>query len=53
MTPRLWRCAVRSIDGETFPDPGLPGPVTNKLMDAYQEEVNFDYVGQYLAHLSD
>ncbi len=44
-------CPVRSFNGEVVADPQIPGPVTKRLMDAYAEEVDHDFVGQYLAHL--
>lgn len=30
---------------------GIPGPITEKLTQAYVRSVDFDFVGQYLAHL--
>ncbi|MEO1191593.1 MAG: aminotransferase class IV [Pseudomonadota bacterium] len=46
-------CAVpvASLDGQTFRH-GQPGPVTKQIMEAFAEEVDFDYVGQYLRFLS-
>lgn len=31
----------------------VPGPVTQRLLDAYSEELGLDIAGQYLSHLSD
>ncbi|MGM0584220.1 MAG: aminotransferase class IV [Pseudomonadota bacterium] len=49
----LCMCPVRSFDGESTAVTDIPGPVTKRLMDAYAEEVGHDFVGQYLAHLTD
>jgi branched-chain amino acid aminotransferase len=49
----LCMCPVRSFNGEATAVPEVPGPVTKRLMEAYAEEVGFDFVGQYLAHLDD
>ena len=46
-------CPVRSFDGQAVVEKQIPGPITKKLMDAYCEEVGFDFVAQYLAHLKD
>jgi branched-chain amino acid aminotransferase len=43
-------CPVRSIGGRMLPVP-LPGPVTRRLSEAYAEEVDCDFVAQYLRHL--
>jgi branched-chain amino acid aminotransferase len=43
-------CPVTSIDGRKVAD-GRTGPVTEKLMQAFRELVQFDYVAQYRAHL--
>ena len=32
-------------------DGALPGPVTQRIMAAFAEEVQFDFVGQYLNFL--
>ncbi|MBU2090519.1 MAG: aminotransferase class IV, partial [Alphaproteobacteria bacterium] len=45
-------CPVRSINGRTIGDGKVPGPVTRKLIDAYAQSVDFDFMGQYLSHLS-
>jgi branched-chain amino acid aminotransferase len=47
----LCMCPVRGFDGHAVAVPDIPGPVTARLMAAYAEEVGFDFVGQYLAHL--
>jgi hypothetical protein len=31
----------------------LPGPITRRLLDAYNEEIGLDIAEQYLSHLSD
>jgi branched-chain amino acid aminotransferase len=43
-------CPVRSIAGRALPGP-LPGPVTRRLTEAYAQEVDCDFVAQYLRHL--
>jgi branched-chain amino acid aminotransferase len=47
----LCLCPVRSIGGRVLPTP-LPGPVTQRLSEAYAHEVGCDFVAQYLRHLS-
>ena len=44
-------CGVRSLNGRTFGAGWVPGPVTERLIDAYKEMVGCDFVAQYLAHL--
>ena len=44
-------CPVATISGQAVGDTAVPGPVTKQLMDAFVEEVGFDYVAQYLSHL--
>ena len=44
-------CGVRSLNGRTFGAGGVPGPVTERLIDAYTEMVGCDFVAQYLARL--
>lgn len=44
-------CPVKSFNGEATVDTAIPGPVTKKLMDAYGQEIGFDYVAQYMAHM--
>ena len=44
-------CPVKSFNGETTADATIPGPVTQRLMDAYSEEIGFDYVAQYISHM--
>ena len=46
-------CPVRTVNGATIGDGNVPGPITKKLMDAYVELVDFDWVGQYLKRLDD
>lgn len=43
-------CPISTINGYAY-EAGAPGPVTKRLMDAFAEEVGFDYVGQYLRFL--
>ena len=43
-------CPISTLNGHPYPA-GAPGPVTKRLMDAFSEEVGFDYVGQYLRFL--
>ena len=40
-------CPCRSINGRTFAEGGVPGPVTEKLMNLYVDLVGFDWVSQY------
>ncbi len=47
----LCLCPVRSIGGHMLPAP-LPGPVTQRLSEAYAREVGCDFVAQYLRHLA-
>jgi branched-chain amino acid aminotransferase len=44
-------CGVRSLNGRTFGAGRVPGPVTERLIDAYKEMVGCDFVAQYLARL--
>jgi branched-chain amino acid aminotransferase len=44
-------CGVRSLNGRSFAAGRVPGPVTQKLIDAYREMVGCDFVAQYLARL--
>jgi branched-chain amino acid aminotransferase len=44
-------CGVRSFNGRTFGAGRVPGPVTQKLIDAYRQMVGCDFVAQYLARL--
>lgn len=44
-------CPVKSFNGEATTNTAIPGPITAKLMDAYSEEIGFDYVAQYIAHM--
>jgi branched-chain amino acid aminotransferase len=46
-------CGVRSLNGRTFGGGRVPGPVTQRLIDAYREMVGCDFVAQYLARLDD
>jgi branched-chain amino acid aminotransferase len=44
-------CGVRSLNGRVFGADRVPGPVTQRLIDAYKEMVGCDFVAQYLARL--
>ena len=44
-------CGARSLNGRYFAAGQVPGPVTQKLIDAYKEMVGCDFVAQYLARL--
>jgi branched-chain amino acid aminotransferase len=44
-------CAVRSINGRSLGSGAVPGPVTRRLTEAYQQLVDCDFVTQYLRHL--
>jgi branched-chain amino acid aminotransferase len=43
-------CPVRSINGVLFGDGTVPGPITNRLMQAYVDFVGFDWISQYTKH---
>jgi len=44
-------CPVRSIHGRKVNHPDLPGPVTQRLIDAYIKLVSCDFIAQYRRHL--
>ena len=44
-------CGVRSLNGRIFGAGRMPGPVTQRLIDAYKRMVGCDFVAQYLARL--
>jgi len=44
-------CGVRSLNGRKFGAAQVPGPITQKLIDAYRDMVGCDFVAQYLARL--
>ncbi len=44
-------CAVSSINGMLVGDGKVPGPVTQRIIDAYRDLVDYDFVAQYLRHL--
>ena len=44
-------CGVRSFNGAAIGVGTVPGPITQRLIDAYAESVGCDYVGQYTARL--
>ena len=39
------------FNGRTFTAAAVPGPITQRLIDAYKELVGCDFVGQYLQRL--
>jgi hypothetical protein len=43
---------VASVNGRKIGSV-LPGPVTQQLIEAYKEELDFDFVGQFLRRLED
>jgi branched-chain amino acid aminotransferase len=45
-------CPVISFNGKVVGDGKVPGPITQKLIDAYSDLVDCDFVGQYLQYLS-
>ena len=46
-------CPVASMDGRAPLAPGIPGPVTRRLMDGYKDLLQFDFEQQYLQFLKD
>jgi branched-chain amino acid aminotransferase len=44
-------CGVRSLNGRSFAADKVPGPITQRLIDAYKELVDCDFVAQYLQRL--
>ncbi|MBT4394270.1 MAG: branched-chain amino acid aminotransferase [Acidiferrobacteraceae bacterium] len=44
-------CPVRTYDGVNLGGPQIPGPVTQRLSDAFAGEVGYDFVSQYLQAL--
>ena len=44
-------CPVRSINGRPMRERAIPGPITQKVIDAYARLVGFDFVAQYLRQL--
>ena len=46
-------CPVKGFNGEATAVTEVPGPVTRRLMDAYAELVDYDWMGQYLKRLED
>lgn len=45
-------CPVRGFNGGRLGAEEIPGPVTKLLSDAYCDLVGFDFVGQFLKHLT-
>jgi branched-chain amino acid aminotransferase len=48
----LCLCPVRSINGRHVGVDTIPGPVTQRLMDAFAKLLDFDYVAQYKRRLN-
>lgn len=44
-------CPVASFNGQTIGD-AIPGPVTQRLMNGFAQEVGLDFAEQYLSYLS-
>jgi branched-chain amino acid aminotransferase len=44
-------CGVRSLNGRIFAAGAVPGPITQRLIDAYKDLVGCDFVAQYLQRL--
>lgn len=44
-------CPVGSFNGQALANPATPGPITQRLMDGFTEEVGADFAAQYLRHL--
>jgi branched-chain amino acid aminotransferase len=44
-------CPVSSVNGTVIGNGSIPGPITQRLIDAYVELVDCDFVAQYLKHL--
>jgi branched-chain amino acid aminotransferase len=44
-------CGVKSLNGRSFAAGKPPGPITQRLIDAYKELVACDFVAQYLQQL--
>ena len=44
-------CAVRSFNGVDVGAGPVPGPVTQRIIDAYCRMVDYDFVAQYLKRL--
>jgi branched-chain amino acid aminotransferase len=42
----LCACPVASVNGSAY-DTGIPGPVTQRIMDGFADRVGMDYVAQY------
>ncbi len=45
-------CPVRSINGRHVAADAIPGPVTQRLIDAYAKLLDFDFVAQYRRRLA-
>jgi branched-chain amino acid aminotransferase len=44
-------CPVQSINAVKLKYPAVPGPVTQRIIDAYKTVAGFDFYAQYLQHL--
>jgi len=45
-------CPVRTFNNKTVGDGKIPGPITQKLIDAYTDLVDCDFVAQYLQYVN-
>jgi len=45
-------CPVASLNGQKIGDGSVPGPQTQRLIEAFSQLVQFDYVAQYRSHLA-
>ncbi len=45
-------CGVRAVNGQAVGDGAPPGPVTQRLTEAYKELAGFDFVAQHLNRLN-
>jgi branched-chain amino acid aminotransferase len=46
-------CPVVSFNGKAVAEGKVPGPITQKLIDAYSDLVDCDFVGQYLQYVGE
>ena len=43
---------VGSVNGRQIGNGDIPGKITKRLQEAFIDSIGFDYVSQYLSHLS-
>ncbi len=48
----LCMCGIRAVNGQAVGDGAPPGPVTTRLIEAYKDLADFDFVAQYLSKLN-